>query len=65
MNATDTYAALPHNEPEGEGNGWYECPPDIATVWLVENMDDPLAYAEAAFETYAEAKIYIDQRHSG
>jgi hypothetical protein len=50
------YAIEPHNEPDGEGNGWCVCPAADATSWAVF-LDDELV---EAFETEAAALAYVE-----
>jgi len=47
------------NEPQGEGSGWDDCDRDQATIWVVHDRDDPNAYWDAAFDTYAQALDYL------
>jgi hypothetical protein len=50
-----TYAIEPHNEPDGEGNGWCVCALADATSWAVFLYDDLIE----AFPTEAQALAYV------
>jgi hypothetical protein len=52
----------PHNEPDGEGNGWADCAPEAATAWIVfddDLTDDSHFEIVNLFETEDAAKNYI------
>lgn len=53
--------ACPHNEPDGEGNGWADCPPEEATGWIVidDDTDEDSMRFLAIFDTKAEAEEWI------
>ena len=54
----------PHNEPEGEGNGWADCPPEEATAWIVfddDLTDDSHFEIVALCDTEAQAQAYIKE----
>ena len=48
------------NEPWGEGCGWDDCSPDLASIWTIEDRDNDLTFAEAVFETYFDAQAYLE-----
>jgi hypothetical protein len=52
----------PHNEPDGEGNGWADCKPEEATGWIVfddDLTDDSHFEIVEMFDTEEKAKAFI------
>ena len=48
----------PHNEPDGEGNGWHPCEPgETGCRYHVYNNDDDVLIA--TFPTHGEAEAYV------
>jgi len=55
-----TYVIAASNEPDGEGNGWYDCKPEDATMWIVwDDMEDQSIYAA---ETERDAVFWLADR---
>ena len=50
----------PHNEPFGEGNGWHDCLPKTATLWLVQDRGPQGQWKEdQAFGSHKSAVDYL------
>lgn len=54
----DDLKIIPVNEPNGEGNGWDECPEHIATAFEVDNG----AEVVECFNTRSDAVDFIEKQ---
>jgi hypothetical protein len=54
------YQIIPQHEPHGKGNGWHDCGGEVATLFTIWDSDNEDGHALEAFDTRAEAQLWIE-----